>query len=455
MASLNSLPLEILGMIFKNSDRIETLSSAILVCRRLCASFRTASCVPEVVLYRQIPPTVLPYAIAWEEARCLHPDPVDTSIMAVIDQINNQPDLLIARAFKFPMARLIKMSRTHDRMHGFVMDYAKQARALIDPESVGDAVVLTSTEYTRFCRAFYRVDLCNLLLELFGSGPAIDPSLLHAYFPWENEQVASALEYLRDSFIRATYEAMAHDVELGARTFEVSERLENRMMLFNHAWPIYHSKAKSITEMVFSLEQYGSYEATSRTLESVRLGPAVIWGDGPNLERGLCRAAALSLVEAFVNPSSWPPHAGQLRIRNVLEKTLFQHILTACTWTEDGRRLRTPTTADAAGPADKDSFLVWRKAHAEHTIPDTMLTIRSTRDGWLRRRAYLFWDEERVQLTMGKNPGSGRFTVPQTIPDESWKERARIWKHGGSGYWSEGGMSGVVWGGPDRAIPFI
>ncbi|KAH6619169.1 hypothetical protein B0J18DRAFT_467345 [Chaetomium sp. MPI-SDFR-AT-0129] len=116
------------------------------------------------------------------------------------------------------------MSRTHDRMHGFVMDYAKQARDLIDPKSVGDAVVLTSTEYTQFCRAFYRVDLCNLLLELFGSGPAIDPSLLHAYFPWENEQVAT------------TYEVMAHDVELGARTFEVSERLENRMMLFNHAW---------------------------------------------------------------------------------------------------------------------------------------------------------------------------------------------------------------------------
>ncbi|KAH6619170.1 hypothetical protein B0J18DRAFT_467346 [Chaetomium sp. MPI-SDFR-AT-0129] len=64
MASLNSLPLEILGMIFKNFDRIETLSSAILVCRHLCASFRAASRVPEVVLYRQIPPTVLPYAIA-------------------------------------------------------------------------------------------------------------------------------------------------------------------------------------------------------------------------------------------------------------------------------------------------------------------------------------------------------------------------------------------------------
>lgn len=199
MASLTSLSNAILVMIFKNFDRMETLSSALRVCRRLHAAFHADSGVLEAIIYRQIPPTVLPYAVVWEEARCLPSDPVDTSILTMMDQINTHPDLLIAQAFKFPVARLVKMSRTHDMIHGFVMHYAQRAKACINPKSY-DPVVLSPTEYMRFCRAFYRLDLCNLLHVLFGYGPTVEQRLYHAYFPWENEQVASVLEYLKDRF---------------------------------------------------------------------------------------------------------------------------------------------------------------------------------------------------------------------------------------------------------------
>lgn len=212
---------------------------------------------------------------------------------------------------------------------------------------------------------------------------------------------------------------------------------------------IYYPQAKFITEMVHSLEQDESYEAVCRILRPMRPGPLASWRKS-NLKLGLRRSTIAFWPKVNENPTTWPSNAGVIKLRKVPKEDMFQHILTTCTWTQDEetrRCLRTPTTADAADPADKDSFRSWRKLHANRTIPKTVF--RRGHDSELRReRAYLFWDYERARLITHKNFVFVWFhdTAATAISKESWKERAWIWEQGGSGYWSEGDMSRVVWG---------
>lgn len=72
--------------------------------------------------------------------------------------------------------------------------------------------------------------------------------------------------------------------------------------------------------------------------------------------------------------------------------------------------------------------------------------------------AYVFWDLDRTQdlISSGvfgslEGTGMGRQWGPRYREmEESWRERSEIWERGGSGYWSPGDTSRVVWGPPRR-----
>lgn len=72
-----------------------------------------------------------------------------------------------------------------------------------------------------------------------------------------------------------------------------------------------------------------------------------------------------------------------------------------------------------------------------------------TDNAWLRERAYVFWDEDRVRSLkdgFGKHPGYQAFPEREYEDMmESFNERSKIWLHGGGGYWSKGDTSRIVW----------
>lgn len=72
---------------------------------------------------------------------------------------------------------------------------------------------------------------------------------------------------------------------------------------------------------------------------------------------------------------------------------------------------------------------------------------------WLRGRAYLFWDWDRVQrhqfLDLWQTARVMRHDTPcpedTKEMEESFAERSKIWHEGGRGYWSKGDTSRIVW----------
>jgi hypothetical protein len=100
---------------------------------------------------------------------------------------------------------------------------------------------------------------------------------------------------------------------------------------------------------------------------------------------------------------------------------------------------------------DQGPYEAWRNAHADSTLEESVMF---GDDAWLRERAYVFWDRDRIQQRFkdgfGEEPGDRVGYTEQEYEDmlESFDERSKIWQKGGKGFWSKGDTSRIVW--PDK-----
>lgn len=97
---------------------------------------------------------------------------------------------------------------------------------------------------------------------------------------------------------------------------------------------------------------------------------------------------------------------------------------------------------------DRGPYEAWRNLHADSTL---LVSLMLDDDDWLRGRAYVFWDRDRLQKQFedgfGKDPGRQPAYTDQDYEDmlESFNERSKIWQKGGTGYWARGDASRIVW----------
>ncbi len=199
MPSITELPCEIVGIILRNLDHLRFLPPALLACRHFSTSFKESHGVEASILRRQITPALLPHAVAVMEASRL-PRPLDASfVVALLDELYRSPARLAAHVSGLPPPVLRSMSRKHDAIHAFATGFATSAWHRISPSATA-SVVLSPTEYFRFCRAFYRIELFYALFR--DSEFELSTNLLFfwRHHPWENEQLASGYEYLEERF---------------------------------------------------------------------------------------------------------------------------------------------------------------------------------------------------------------------------------------------------------------
>jgi hypothetical protein len=119
----------------------------------------------------------------------------------LLDEFYRFPARLMARVSAFPLRILRRMARTHDVIHAFATGFATSAWQRISPSTTA-SVALSPTEYFRFCRAFYRVELFYILFRNGGFEGTLNPWFFWRHHLWENEQVTSASEYLDESFAK-------------------------------------------------------------------------------------------------------------------------------------------------------------------------------------------------------------------------------------------------------------
>jgi hypothetical protein len=199
MPAISDLPCEIVGAILKSLDHLRFLPPALLTCRHFYASFKETHGVEASIVRHQIPPALLPFAVAVAEASRLPHLLVASSVISLLDEPYTQPAHLAARVSTLPASFVRKMGRTHDVIHAFTTDYASSAWHLISPGT--SAIDLSPTEYFRFCHAFYRIELIYTLQRRVPPAET-HPWLFSKHAPWENEQLGCAYEYLETTFAK-------------------------------------------------------------------------------------------------------------------------------------------------------------------------------------------------------------------------------------------------------------
>jgi hypothetical protein len=194
------LPCEVVASILKNLDNIRSILPCLLVCRKFYLSYQQYPSVKKDIVANHITKSLLPYAVAVRVASQL-PKPLSAaSIDEVLDNIYGPQAQLNTLSCLNQMAvdDLRHLVRMHDIIHELAMEFAGQAWSTLCPDDVN----LSSMEYFRFYRAFYRFELlCSLFLTFAPSYEDLANSRARAQFlskhpPWENEQIACVHDFL-------------------------------------------------------------------------------------------------------------------------------------------------------------------------------------------------------------------------------------------------------------------
>ncbi len=203
MPSITELPCEIVAIILSSLDHPRDLLPALLTCHHFYMSFKESHGVAASILRQQITPALLPVAVAVMEASRLPRPFVDTAVLGLLDELYRSPARLAARVSALPLLVVQKMSRIHDAVHALATDFGARAQARISHLTTITAV--SPTEYFRFCRALYRVELFYAIFQHGDFDDKIKPWFLWKHQLWENEQIASAYEYLEERFVQGEY----------------------------------------------------------------------------------------------------------------------------------------------------------------------------------------------------------------------------------------------------------
>lgn len=207
MTGITSLSCEIVASILRNLDNVRFLTPTLLACRHFYSSFKESPSIELEILRRQIPSDLLPESVALMEVSRLPRPYTASSIRGLLKDLYQERDQMSNEIGLLPLSFILRMGYNYDIIHSLVMEFAKDAWGLLShgrQEMLGD-FLLSSTEYVRFCRAFYRADL---LLYLFRGEKQKHRSefetILNSEFsyhpPWEDEQLGCVHDFLEKRF---------------------------------------------------------------------------------------------------------------------------------------------------------------------------------------------------------------------------------------------------------------
>ncbi|KAK4233906.1 hypothetical protein C8A03DRAFT_47648 [Achaetomium macrosporum] len=389
MLTITDLPCEIVGEILGNLDHLQFLLPA-LACRHFYISFKECHGVEASILCRQITPALLPYSVTLMEASRLPRPLVGSSVDSLLDELYSQPARLAARLPELPTTLIRNMSRTHNTIHTLATDFAASALERISPQSASTSKPLSPTEYFRFCRAFYLVDL------------------FYTLFRHDNEQLGCVYEYLEVKFAEASFDVVAHDVVFGGNSVDYLTVGEDNY--WRQTW------LSRGVEFVYQLTTADSYDAKHRMLRTTLYSSYV---NLPGALRRVCDDVDGGALEEYY---------------------------------EEFHSIALGDSDPSQEDTDRGPLEAWRKAKLDCSLE---LSCMFPDNDWLRERAYVLWDWERVQDLGDKFWEYQRHQGGYTEQDwedmlECFDERYMICENDARGYWSKGDTSRIIWpDGPD------
>lgn len=208
MAGITGLPCEIVASILRNLENVRFIPSVLLTCRHFYTSYKESPGIGAEILRRQIPSALLPYSIALIEASRLPRPHAAGTVPEFLDSLYKHPDQMANKLPSLPTPVLLEMGHMHAIIYTLVIDFVIDAWKLLCQETqiLLRRFSLSSTEYLRFCRAFYRAELFFRLFR--GAEQATAGTFENAenqlffsrHAPWENEQLGCVYDFLEKRF---------------------------------------------------------------------------------------------------------------------------------------------------------------------------------------------------------------------------------------------------------------
>ncbi|MCJ1382882.1 hypothetical protein MMC17_005995 [Xylographa soralifera] len=412
---VKSFPIELLQLILCALPDAVTLRAVVLSHPSFYRAFSAAKdLIPLQVLLNQIPLDLLPDALVVLRSSQLKPWSRERVQEFLAHYYEGK--LLLMHTWTIPDA--VSASVLYDDIAFFMANFTAMALAAhpVTGEPEESPLALTSHERSRIVHTFYRFELyCNLFRKYRLKDNRFSPEEQRSIFfgnysPWENEQLGCVHDYLYRRMVTVFNEFAAHDIEWG----------EERVMYDTDDW----------------------------------YAPENAWKQG-TLSLGLNYLRRLITAETYEERYQLlaPNHRSDqdfLHEGLIASNHEYEDEVELCEYSsDDERRLIHPPFLEDPDPGP---VRAWRWAH-EHEARDSFIFANTHRQ--LRKRGYVMWDLERLyKWDLFRTPwrcGEGTpFDQEQSdlefnAMNKSFEERSKIWQRGGTGWWSEGDESKIVW----------
>nr|XP_036579383.1 uncharacterized protein CTRU02_10629 [Colletotrichum truncatum]KAF6786930.1 hypothetical protein CTRU02_10629 [Colletotrichum truncatum] len=414
MTLITDLPCELIASILQSLDELRSLTPALLTCRHIYLSYLQSPKIATAILRQKVTPALLPYSVAALEAFSLPRTRDSAAIQDVLHALHNEPSKLADRAVSMPMNLLMRMSRTHDVSQALSFKFANEAwnRLRLADKSLPTNLPLSPTERFRFNRAFYRLQIFYGLFSTKASGAnaAFEEDINSWFFLkhplWENEQLECVHDFLEAEIARAK-KIILDNYGL------VYILLREPAPLFKPVTNSYWKLSQGI-EFIYHVINTDSYDARRNILK--------LYSD--------------------IGVANFPA-----ALSNVLEA--YEHTQIIIGSSSENELLSEMAHQESVEDSDKGPFRSWYTAHKGVPLGAGLMLQENE---WLRDCAYVLWDWNRVEkhqlLKLFEEPSGSRPSPNGEKFDEmvqSFRERSDIWQKGGSGYWSKGDTSRIVW----------
>ncbi|KAK3900671.1 hypothetical protein C8A05DRAFT_17042 [Staphylotrichum tortipilum] len=291
---------------------------------------------------------LLPYAVALTEALQLPRSLVDSLVSALLDELYCRPARLAARAPHLPASLVRRMGHTHSTMLALATNFAARALNHIYPGGgpVSTSLPLPTSEHFRFSHAFYRIELFYTLFlgHLFTNDA--NCCFFRRQAPWENEQLGCVHGYLVAKLDQALFDYFTGPVDPDDQDY-----------------------------LDIELAQGVGFISRLTNARSRKGRLNILNGD---IRASLRDDANASLPEALCNSYS-------INTIEISEELCDSVALDRYGQSNDG-------------DTDLGPYEVWRAANVGRRVSDSVM---ADDNAWLRDRAYVLWDGDRVRKMGG------------------------------------------------------
>ncbi|KAK7452058.1 hypothetical protein Landi51_04720 [Colletotrichum acutatum] len=325
MPSITDIPCELVASILRSLDDFETLTSALLTCRHIYSSFKQIPGTELAILRGRIGLDLLPYSVASLDASRLEPSPGDeSSFCGLLDLLYDDPSQLHSTA--------------EVKIH-----------LSCDITTSSEAVGLSSSEYSRFCRAFYRVDLFYVLFGAvgnFNTGFGEGNLLLHRHPPWENEQLGCVHDFIKAKYQEASSDVFAYNAPFDEYQTDYFTTGGNNIMI-----QIWLSHGLDFLRRLMSTDSHESKRVL--LVSAINAG----WTHLPE--------ALVCIMDSHAYNSTNLEDMSTSELTTIIPA--YENICNT----------------------DKGPYAGW---YAANTSVQPLFWVYRLENRWLRRRAYVFWD---------------------------------------------------------------